>query len=345
MTAPPSTVEFHESAAEWFLRRRDAQWTAADEATFEAWLAADPAHCRAYADLARTWDDFAHIPRPALAADAASTEASASAPQNAPARKPATAPRRHPGLLARLFGAVPSPAVVATCVVLIVGGWFAWDNVPRYSAELATAHGQTERLELPDGSSIVLNMDSRLQVRYYPRRREVQLTQGEAFFRVEPGPERPFTVLAGNSEVRVVGTAFNVRTAPPRLVVKVLEGKVEVRVDKAASHPPVLLAAQQGIVLDPANNRYRTIATLADTVGDWRNGQLVFRRARLAEVAEELGRYLGQPVTLQGNGIADLRVSGYAATRTPEAFLESLSDLLPVRVLRQKDGSYLIAGR
>lgn len=342
MTQPPSTVELHETAADWFLRRRNERWTPADEADFERWLAADPAHREAYTGLARTWDDFTHVPRPALAADAAPARSPQRAPVDAP---PPRTGHRRPGPLARLFGAFPAPAVAAACAVLIIGGWFAWDNVPRYSAELATAHGQSGRLELPDGSNIVLNMDSRLQVRYYPRRREVLLAQGEAFFHVEPGPERPFTVLAGNSEVRVVGTAFNVRAAPPRLVVKVLEGKVEVRADKAARQNPVLLTARQGLVLDPDSYRYQTIEAAADTIGDWRGGQLVFRRTRLVEVAEALSRYLGRPVTLQGSGIADLRISGYAATQTPDAFLESLPDLLPVRVLRREDGSYLIAGR
>ncbi|THF67124.1 DUF4880 domain-containing protein [Pseudothauera nasutitermitis] len=343
MTAPAPSVELHETAAEWFLRRRDTPWTPDDEAAFADWLAADPAHRQAYTSLARTWDDLAHVQRPALAAD---TDAETA---DAPAGRYADTPRPSPGRrmrrLPRLFGGLPAPAIATACIALIVGGWFAWDNTPRYSAELATVHGQTEQLDLPDGSRIVVNMDSHLQVRYYPRRREIRLSHGEAFFHVEPGPERPFTVRTGSSEVRVVGTAFNVRAAPPRLVVKVLEGQVEVRADTSANRPPIRLAAQQGLVLDPVSRRYQTITLLADTIGDWRDGQLVFRRTRLAEVAEDLARYLGQPVNLHGDGIADLRVSGYAATRAPEAFLESLPDLLPVRVQRQDDGAYVIAGR
>ncbi|MCV2219047.1 FecR family protein [Thauera sp. Sel9] len=343
MTAPTPNVELHETAAEWFLHRREASWTSADETAFTEWLAADPAHRLAYDKLARTWNDFDHVRRPALAADidARTLDAPASQPVNTSRSSPG--PRRH--WLHSLFGGLPAPAIATACIALVVGSWLAWDNIPRYSIELATAHGQTEQLALPDGSSIVLNMDSQMQVRYYPRRREVRLGRGEAFFRVENGPERPFIVRTGNSEVRVVGTAFNVRAVPPGLNVKVLEGVVEVRINTSSKQAPVRLAARQGLLFDQAGRRYQTTPLLAETVGDWRDGQLVFRRSRLAEVAEELGHYLGQPIELRGKDTAELRVSGYATTRAPQAFLESLPDLLPVRVQRQDDGSYVIARR
>lgn len=323
MSRPDPSAELHETAAEWFLRRRDAGWTPADEADFANWLAADPAHRQIYASFARTWDDFAQVRRPALAAKCA--------------------PRRN--WLARLFDALPAPAVAAACVMLAVGGWFGWNNIPHYSAELATAHGQTGQLDLPDGSRIVLNMDSQVQVRYYPRRREIVLGQGEAFFRVELGPERPFTVRTGRSEVRVVGTAFNVRATPPRLIVKVLDGVVEVRPDTAADQPPLRLTAQQGLTFDQTGNYYQTFAPQAESIGDWRAGQLVFRRAPLSEVADDIARYLGQPVELRGSSLAGLSVSGYATTRAPQAFLESLPELLPVRVQRQRGGGYVITRR
>ena len=71
----------------------------------------------------------------------------------------------------------------------------------------------------------------------------------------------------------------------------------------------------------------------------------VFRRAPLSEVADDIARYLGQPVELRGRSLADLSVSGYATTRAPQAFLESLPELLPVRVQRQRGGGYVITRR
>ncbi|ENO86024.1 FecR family protein [Thauera linaloolentis] len=343
MTPLAPNVQLHEAAAEWFLRRSETPWTPADETAFAEWLAADPAHQQVYASLARTWDDFSSVQRPALAADSAAETSDISAGQAASTPRSAPNPRRR--WFQGLFGGLSIPTAATACLTLVVGGWLAWNNIPRYSVELATAHGQTERFDLPDGSSAVLNMDSQVQVRYYPGRRTVQLSRGEAFFRVEAGPERPFTVRTGNSEVRVIGTAFNVRAIPPGLSVKVLEGQVEVRIDTSSKQAPVRLAARQGLLFDPVGMRYQTTALLAETVGDWRDGQLIFRRSRLAEVAEELGRYLGQPVELRGKGIADLRVSGYAATQAPQAFLESLPDLLPVRVQKRNDGTYVIVSR
>ena len=81
---------------------------------------------------------------------------------------------------------------------------------PGYTLNVATDAGETRQLDLPDGSHVALNFNSTLQVRYYPRRRELVLNQGEGYFDVAPDARRPFTVDARQSRVTVVGTAFNV---------------------------------------------------------------------------------------------------------------------------------------
>jgi transmembrane sensor len=235
---------------------------------------------------------------------------------------------------------------VALFCALLVGGWHAWDNTARYTLQMATGPGERREVDLPDGSHVAVNFDSRLQVRYYPRRREVVLDSGEAFFEVAPDASRPFTVDSGRSRVKVVGTAFNVRAAPPRLVVKVLRGKVEVRADRdAADGPVMLLGPASGVSIDPVTGGHDTVAAPADTVGDWRTGQLRFRRTPLDEVARELSRYLGQPVVLASEDLGSLPVSAFFSTAAPEPFIELLPDLIPVRVRRQASGGWLIARR
>lgn len=326
----------HEAAAAWLVRRQDAAWQPKDEAALQHWLAGSEAHRQAFADVARTWDDLGQLPRPVLASDAHAVITPA-----VPAiqRRGRAARRTRSWRLPRIAAA----AAVAMLALGYVG--YAWYSAPSYVQDVATDAGEIRDLQLPDGSRISLNARSTLAVHFYRSRREVVLSQGEAFFEVAPAADRPFTVDAQRSRVTVVGTAFNVRNGPGEVVVKVLHGHVRVQPDRAEGASPVSLRAEQGLAITTLTAAYRSIAASADSIGGWRNGRLVFRRTPLDEVAQEVGQYLGHPVTLGQPGLKFLPVSGYAATDAPATFLEALPDLLPVQVTRTAQGGYRIDER
>ncbi|WP_454694527.1 FecR family protein [Achromobacter aegrifaciens] len=339
----------HEAAAEWLVRRQDASWSDADEQALHAWLAARPAHRQAYSRVARTWQDLSHAPRPALASDG---QAAAGPTRTLPRRSSRNAPGRRagrPGFWGTLLGQpMFSKAFAAACAVLVLGGgygWYRWDNTAGYVLSVSTAAGEVRQLDLPDGSHVALNFGSTLEVRYYPRRRELVLNQGEGFFDVAADTGRPFTVDARQSRITVVGTAFNVRNTADEVIVKVSHGRVRVQPDRDKARPELSLGAEQGVTVDARNATYQAVAAVPDGVGGWRNGRLVYRRTPLGEVAQEVAQYLGKPVALASPGLKSLPVSGFAATNAPAAFLEALPDLLPVQVKRTPGGGYLIQDR
>lgn len=340
MTDAPSAAGFdpfalHEAAAAWLVRRQGTDWRPDDEAALQQWLAGSEAHQRAFAEVARTWHDLGQLPRPVLASDR----------QAAPVPVAAGAVRRSG--TARRTRLWRQPRAAAAVVAMLALGWFGygWYTAPRYVQDVATGVGEIRDLQLPDGSRISLNARSTLAVHFYRSRREVVLSQGEAFFEVAPAADRPFTVDAQRSRVTVVGTAFNVRNGPGEVLVKVLHGHVRVQPDRAEGAAPVNLHAEQGVAITTLTAAHRPIAASADSIGGWRNGRLVFRRTPLDEVAQELAQYLGHPITLGQPGLKFLPVSGYAATDAPTSFLEALPDLLPVQVTRNAQGGYRIDER
>jgi len=348
-SASPDTLALHEAAAEWLVRRQDASWSSADEQELHAWLAARPAHRQAYSRVARTWEDLSQAPRPALASDGqAAGRPSRTLPRRA-SREASGRRAVQPGFWGALLGQpVFSKTFAAACAALVVGGgfgWYRWDNTPGYVLSVSTAAAEVRQLDLPDGSHVALNFGSTLEVRYYPRRRELVLNQGEGFFDVAPDTGRPFTVDARQSRITVVGTAFNVRNTPDDVIVKVSHGRVRVQPDRDKARPELSLGAEQGVTVDARNSTYQAVAAVPDGVGGWRNGRLVYRRTPLGEVAQEVAQYLGKPVELGSPGLKSLPVSGFAATNAPAAFLEALPDLLPVQVKRAPDGGYLILDR
>lgn len=347
-------IDLHAQAAQWFTRRSEPGWTGADERALNAWLAASAQHRDIYDGLSLLNHDLHQIPlareqswRPQASMAAAASRDAAVVSRHAAADVVPTA------LAAPFRGgwsrrAWMSSALAACAVLAVCGGvgWQHWQNEPTYALDIATAAGERRTLDLPDGSNVALNVDSRLTVRYSLNRREVTLERGEAFFHVARDAGRPFTVDSGDSQVKVVGTVFNVRAGAPHTVVKVLEGRVEVRPERAAAQPRVyVLGPGNGLSIDPASHRARQIAAAAETVGDWRSGQLHFKRTPLGEVADELQRYLGQPVVVEGAELALRPISGVAATDNPHAFLQALPVLLPLRVEQRTDGSWRIARR
>lgn len=343
-------LALHEQAADWYVRRLQPGWTSSDERALEVWLEADPVRREIMAGLDSTWQQADLLKAPRLRASGAHGDAPVSG-QIPPRPVPVGAPRGEkaawtpfPLSFSRRGFLVPALAVAG--VALVAGGWQRWDATANYSLDIATGGRETRTLDLPDGSRIDLNVASALRVRFYPRRREVVLNRGEAFFQVAADADRPFTVDSGPSRVRVVGTAFNVRAAPPQLVVKVLEGRVEVRPDHREPAGAVLLLRQgSGVGIDPSSGRYRSLSLAPETVGSWRSGQVHFSRTPLEEVAQELATYLGQPVVVAGADLKSVPISGFLAVQSPEDFIQALPDVVPVRVDRLADGSWRIARR
>jgi len=100
-----------------------------------------------------------------------------------------------------------------------------------YTEIISTPNQVINEYTLPDGSVVALNSNSKL---VFPKHfkgntREVTI-EGEAFFDVKPNPKKPFVINAGNAQVIVVGTSFNVSAYSNSETVEVVvkTGKVQV---------------------------------------------------------------------------------------------------------------------
>ncbi len=125
-------------------------------------------------------------------------------------------------------------AIIIFAVILgSAGFYFGFRNhtAEVFSEIISTSNQVIVDYTLPDGSVVALNSNSKL---VFPKQfkgetREVTI-EGEAFFEVTPNPEKPFIINAGNAQVKVVGTSFNVSAYPENEIVEVVvkTGKVQV---------------------------------------------------------------------------------------------------------------------
>lgn len=119
-------------------------------------------------------------------------------------------------------------------------------------SEVITQNGTRTKLQLPDGTSVWLNAGTRLTYdsSYGSKLREVTLT-GEAFFDVVKNREKPFLIHAGILNIRVVGTAFNVKSYPGDKTIEtsLIRGRIEVTYNSQSSRK-LILAPNQKLIVD-----------------------------------------------------------------------------------------------
>lgn len=293
-----------EEALNWFTRLRDPEATEADWRAFTDWAAASEAHGAAYDALERLWVDLDQV-------EAASLQAPIR-PANDDAR-----PRRGRRWLYPAAG-------LAASAVLAVGLW-------SYMIGPEQIYRTTDAprvVRLDDGSRVQLNRHSEMRVRLAGARRRVALADGEAAFDVAHDAGRPFVVEADGREVRVLGTAFNVVNHDDAFSVAVERGVVSVRTRSTAK--PTRLTAG-GRIRQAGEAAPRIDVLNPSAVATWRSGVLVYREAALDEVAQDLSRYFGKPVTVSA-ALQGVRFTGALRIADEGAMLDQLSDFIPVSV-------------
>ena len=320
----PDTAAIDVEAAAWVARFDAGDVSAKDQAAFQEWLNRSALHREAIAAYGNLWSEFDAL-RQLTAADE-------------PGRK-AGARDSHPVLLKR---ARPWLAACAAAVIAVAGGTVLFHPKPQSFAKAEnhpptrffyeTAVGGQRRITLADGSSVILNTNSRLDVDFSGNRRNVHLVRGEAYFEVVHDKTRPFTVTADNYVVRDIGTAFDVHLSKAGLVeVRVTKGSVEVaaatgHVSGDAKSLGVIVAGHD-IVLGQKVERAEVVAS-ADMGRKlaWRQGELIYTGQPLGEVLADVGRYSDIKIELADPALENLPVGGAFRTDQINAIFAALEN-------------------
>jgi transmembrane sensor len=163
---------------------------------------------------------------------------------------------------------------------------------------LSTPRGRQYQLNLPDGSKVWLNAASSIT---YPtafptKERKISVT-GEAYFEVVKNAAQPFKVRAGQNEIDVLGTSFNVNAYSDENAIQttLLEGSVKITVGKT-NH--ILQPGQQARV----NEQQINILSHPnlDQVMAWKNGYFNFDKLSMQEVLAQISRWYDVEVVYQG---------------------------------------------
>jgi len=298
MTARLSSKDVYDQAADWAAKVDSGSLLPEEQATLEAWLAADVRH---YGALAQ----------------ASALLVSTQKPASMRVVEPIMAPRRTFVLGGSVAAGLTLTVGASTYVARL------WDE-GRYKTRI----GEMRVIPLNDGSVVTLNTSSEIVVRYAAAQRNIELVQGEALFDVAKNKQRPFIVQTGTTQVRAVGTSFSVKALPDQPVqVLVQEGIVEVKRRDVPVAPAIMVAAN-GRAIAPIDAPIVANPLETAEVGRelaWRVGRIAFHGEALGDAAAEFARYSAVRIRIDDPKVANEKVIGLFVSTDPVGFANAVA--------------------
>jgi transmembrane sensor len=290
-----------DQALDWLIALQCPQ--PGQQAEFQAWLDADPSHAQAFAKAQAAWGG--------------APVHSAAVALNAP-RKPSAWRRIRPHW-----------KPLATAAVLLLG-LFSFSNLPvRLQADHLTVVGERQRLQLDDGSKVLLNTNSAFSSTIDEHQRIARLYQGEAFFEVAANRGLPLQIDAGPVRASVSDTAFAVRYLNGEAQVQVQRGDVDL--STTFGNNRVRLSAGESIRVGPKG--FGQPAKLDATKElAWVQGRLIFENCPMSEVLAELRRYYPGWIVNTNEQLASVAVTGNYRLDQPLDVVRSLAHITSAKL-------------
>nr|WP_295875082.1 FecR domain-containing protein [uncultured Chitinophaga sp.] len=240
---------------------------------------------------------------------------------------PQLPPSRYSALMRKLLATAAAAAVLTATWA----GWQFFRPAATTLQQISASPGGKSRVSLPDGSIVWLNSNTQLHYDkngFGNRHRNVTLT-GEAFFDIAKSEGVPFMIHAGKVNIRVLGTAFNVKAyaSDSTVATTLVRGKIAV----SFQDKTVVLRPEEKLtvplVIPPDGLRPQHLEK--DSSGrpadiSWLQHKLVFDNNTFAELADKMSRWYGITFRFKSATLQQLRFSGIIGTESPEEALKML---------------------
>lgn len=292
-------------AAEWYALFRSGQVRPIETAQWQAWLAEHPDHRIAWSRVEFQIERFKLLPpKAALVALSA------------------------PDLQRR--------RAIKKLVLLGAVGMSSWHfSHGRYWQQWRSNYhvlqGEPQTISLSDGSTVILDSGSALNVEFSMNLRRLQLVAGEIYIETakdNTGWQRPLVVDTQDGRVRALGTRFSVSQQADYSRVAVFADSVEIQ-PSYPNTPKQRLHAGQEVRF--VSNRIDSVQPIELSRPAWSQGVIVANNIPLSEFLLQLSRYRKGYVTCAAE-IADMRIIGSFPLKDTDKILASLETNLPVKI-------------
>ncbi|MER0437958.1 FecR family protein [Emticicia sp. W12TSBA100-4] len=230
---------------------------------------------------------------------------------------------------------------IAAAITLLMAGILAV-FLSKKETEIISLKTTNQTLEqtLPDGSVVFLNANTNLS---YPAdfegdTREINLS-GEAFFKVQRNENKPFIIHANGSDIRVLGTSFNVKAYTKNVKVSVESGKVEFKHEKKQT----LLVKGEEAEFEAEKDSIKKAVMLDKNTFAYKTKTFVFEDSSLEHVINVLSENYHTKIILKNNNIKTCRLTTTFTNETLPNALNVIAETLNLKVTPEGE-KYIIDG-
>ena len=224
--------------------------------------------------------------------------------------------------------------------------------------EIKTQFGSKTSKVLPDGTKVWLNSGSKLSYSgtFKGPKREVYL-EGEAYFDVTKDAAHPFIVHTSSIDIRVLGTAFNVKAynTDPTIEATLIHGLIEVTKLNKPNEPKVILKPHEKLIFDRFADKIvdeqiakgnvsqqklvkpaliitqvakNNIADSAIIETSWVYNRLSFEDEKFDDIAVKMERWFNVKININNEKIKGYKLTGSFENETVEEALKELQYLV-----------------
>jgi ferric-dicitrate binding protein FerR (iron transport regulator) len=241
-----------------------------------------------------------------------------------------------------LYYAIPAVIILMiSAMYFIRQPFFSTGNKAEIKYKIITTDkGERGRLELSDGTRVILNAESKLQVpsNFGESSRTVRL-QGEAFLKVKKNSDLPFLVISNDTYLKVLGTEFNLNAYDStQIKIAVNEGAVAVgKMSGMNTRPEIGTLKKTDLGILKGNKLSISTIENADLFSGWAEGKLVFKNTPLTEIAERLELWFNVSVRIDRPALGERTLTATYTSLPLSELLNVLSLSLNLTVIRDQD--------
>ena len=209
--------------------------------------------------------------------------------------------------------------------------------------QLITAKGSKGRFTLPDGSVVWLNSETKLT---YPSQfagdKRLVTLEGEAYFEIEKDMKKPFIVQAGEIDVEVLGTCFNVDSYSYTEFVQTALLNGSVKISGKGVKEPVYLKPNELFKYQKSDQVFSVREAKVGLYTDWIKDRLVFDNDYLSDILISMGGRYNMDIECPEQFASSTRLSFTIRQESIEEVLEAISLIAPIKYKIKNGKAYII---